>query len=84
MQSGPSAGPLPSRPALAMGSRLHAASIAVPSGAEAGHDKSCGLVVPAEERRLCRPRGLQDRSGWRAFSAARLGGGLHFRTRAPR
>jgi hypothetical protein len=41
----------PSRPAWAMCSRLDAASIAVPSGAEAGHIAPSGRDVPAEELR---------------------------------
>mmetsp|Transcript_42777 Transcript_42777/g.69785 ORF Transcript_42777/g.69785 Transcript_42777/m.69785 type:complete len:363 (-) Transcript_42777:210-1298(-) len=72
---GPSAGLLPSRPAMAMCLRLDAASIAVPSGAEAGHRASRGRPVPAEELRRKPQRGLQDRLGWPAFSAARLGEG---------
>jgi len=46
--SGPSAGPLPSRPAI-------------PSGAEPGRDQSSGLITPGEG--LCRQaqRGLQGR-----------------------
>lgn len=34
---------------------------AVPTGAESGHGKSCGLGVPAEELRPSTQRGLQDR-----------------------
>ena len=56
--------------------RLEAAGIAVPLGAEAGHGKSCGLVVPAEGQPLCRLRGLQDRLGAPASSAVRPDEGL--------
>ncbi len=33
----------------------------IPSGAEAGHGKSCGLAVPAEGLQLSLLRGLQGR-----------------------
>jgi hypothetical protein len=46
---GPSAGLLPSRPALR-------------SGAEPGHEQSGGLFVPGEEQGLPVLRGLQGRS----------------------
>jgi hypothetical protein len=48
MRRGPSAGPLPSRPAI-------------PSGAESGHKQSRGLFVPDEESGLLARRGLQGR-----------------------
>ena len=60
---------------LAMCLRLNAASIAIPLGAEAGHMAPSGRHVPAEGLRHCPQRGLQDRPGWRAFIAARLGEG---------
>ena len=43
----------PSRPVWRCASRARPASIAVPSGAEAGHNKSSGLVVPAEKQPRC-------------------------------
>jgi hypothetical protein len=46
---GPSAGPLPSRPAI-------------PLGAEPGHEQSGGLFVPGEGQGLLALRGLQGRS----------------------
>ena len=49
--------------------------LSLPSGAEAGHGKSCGLVVPAEEQLLCRLRGLQGRPDPPAFSEAGRGEG---------
>lgn len=51
-----------SRPAMAMCSRLDAASIAIPSGAEAGHGQAGGLALPAEGARQEPRRGLQGRS----------------------
>jgi hypothetical protein len=36
----------------------------IPSGAEAGHSKSCGLAVPAEEQQLSLLRGLQGRTAY--------------------
>ena len=57
--------------------RLNAASIAAPSGAEAGHVQSSGLGAPAEGLRRKPQRGLQDRPGLRAFSGARQGEGQH-------
>ncbi|KQV46868.1 hypothetical protein ASC95_25440 [Pelomonas sp. Root1217] len=61
-----------------MCSRLDAASIAVPSGAEAGHMAPSGRHVPAEELRREPQRGLQDRLGLPAFSRARLGEGQRY------
>jgi hypothetical protein len=46
---------------MAMGLQLNAASIAVPSGAEAGHSVASGRNVPAEGLRLKPRRGLQGR-----------------------
>jgi hypothetical protein len=54
--------------------RLDAACVAVPAGAEAGHGKSSGLVVPAEALRPMAEE--RSRSGAPAFSAARLDEGL--------
>ena len=51
LSGGPSAGPLPSRPAI-------------PSGAESGREQSSGLIAPDEG--LCRQarRGLQGRPAY--------------------
>jgi hypothetical protein len=54
------AAPKPDRLAICL--RLKAASIAVPSGASAGHSAPSGRAVPAEELRRRTQRGLQDRS----------------------
>ena len=48
LASGPSAGPLPSRPAI-------------PSGAEPGREQSGGLFAPGEELGTWAQRGLQGR-----------------------
>ena len=58
---------------------VNPASIAVPSGAEAGHVAPGGRRAPAEGLRPEPQRGLQDRPGWPAFSKARLGEGQSHR-----
>jgi len=56
-----------------MGLSVDPASIAVPSGAEAGHGESSGLAVPAEELRhwrsaVCKTGQARPRAAWRDWT----------------